>query len=427
MISKLYLLFAYLNTNSDQNGSKYKYAAFLVVTVFFGAWTEWTGYVFGVGLAILFWFGVLIDRPQRGLSIKLVMAVAAAGLLTLIHYGLVVGFKPAAQAFIERFLARNTSSGSVVALLNGYALSFGLFLLIAFVAVVLPFFLGSKSIDEPRVAKNRVAFLIFAASIPLFENFIMLQHAEQFSFDRLKFLFPSAMIISIAFARLCNTLRFVLMVSLVFASIQGYSTYRSDLSLYDSWPEVDSINKLLASAIKQSTDIPCSVLLSNSGVRGYANILFNRGIFEYKYINDSKELIKKTNACSAIYLESRWIFSDLPQYRNALVTEADGGSFSLSFLDIGTISPDFFITDSNWQNGVARNWSGFFVPNTNNLKVQLARKSDLVFQNGEVRKILEVLTSGSYLNVYVDGPPLDPTHIGPPTAYILRTTLFYGR
>jgi hypothetical protein len=260
---------------------------------FFGAWTEWSGYVFGIGLATLFWFGVLIDRPQRGLSIKLVIAVAAAGLLTLIHYGLAVGFEPAVKAFVGRFLARNTSSGSVLALLNGYALSFGLFLLITFVAVVLPFFLGNKNIDESRVSKNKVAFLFFAAAIPLFENFIMLQHAGQFSFDRLKLLFPAAIIISLAFARFCNIWRSVLVISLVFASIQGYSTYRSDLSLYRSWPEVDFKNKLLANSIIKSTDIQCSTLLSNIGVRGYANILFNRGIFEYKSRDDSSELIKK--------------------------------------------------------------------------------------------------------------------------------------
>jgi hypothetical protein len=259
---------------------------------FFGAWTEWSGYVFGIGLATLFWFGVLIDRPQR-LSIKLVIAVAAAGLLTLIHYGLAVGFEPAVKAFVGRFLARNTSSGSVLALLNGYALSFGLFLLITFVAVVLPFFLGNKNIDESRVSKNKVAFLFFAAAIPLFENFIMLQHAGQFSFDRLKLLFPAAIIISLAFARFCNIWRSVLVISLVFASIQGYSTYRSDLSLYRSWPEVDFKNKLLANSIIKSTDIQCSTLLSNIGVRGYANILFNRGIFEYKSRDDSSELIKK--------------------------------------------------------------------------------------------------------------------------------------
>jgi hypothetical protein len=117
----------------------------------------------------------------------------------------------------------------------------------------------------------------------------------------------------------------------------------------------------------------------------------------------------------------------LPQYKNALVTEADGGSFSLSPLDIGTMRPGFFLTDSNWQNGVARNWSGFFVPNTDNLRVQLANGSDLIFQNGEVRKIVDVVTSGHYLNVYVDGPPLNPAHVGPPTTYILRSTLTYGR
>lgn len=423
LISGLYLLFAHLNSNSAQNGSKQNYSAYLIAAVFFGAWTEWTGYVFGVGLAILFWFGILSDRPQRGLSIKLVIAVAAAGLLTLIHYGFAVGFEPAIKAFIGRFLARNTASGSMLGLLNGYALSFGLYILIAFAAVALPIFLGNRNKNESLAAQKSVAFLFFAATIPLLENFIMLQHAGQFSFDRLKLLFPAAIIISIFFARQSNVWRVVLAISLVFAAIQGYSSYRADLSRYDSWHQVDSKNKALANSIINSTDIGCSVLLSNIGVRGYSNLLLNRGIYEYKSKDDSSELIDKTQACSAIYLEGEWSFSDLPYYKRALITKADESSFSLVSLEIGTISPDFFLTDLNWHNGIARHWSGFFVPNTDSLKAQLIKGSDLIFQNGAIRKITDVKASGNYLNVYVDGPPLNATHIGPPTLYFIRSPL----
>lgn len=425
LISGLYLLLSYLNANSSRNSNKNKYAAGLVFAVFLGAWTEWSGYIFGIGLAILFWFGIMMEKPQKGLSIKLLIAVATAGVLTLVHYGLAVGFEPTVKALIKSYFSRNTTSTDVIILLYNYVLSFGLFLLVIFAAVTIPFFLQNTNINETQATKFNVAFLFFAAAIPLFENIIMLQHAVQFSFDRLKFVFPAAIIISLAFARLCRVWRYVLAVSLAFASIHGFSSYQMGLLHSRVWAEIDFRNKLLANSIIKSTNIDCSTLLSNFDVRGYSNLLFNRGIYENKSIEDSKELIKKTQACSAIYLEGRWGFTDLPYYKKAWVILANGDSFSLSHLEIGEVSPYFFFTDSSWQNGVARNWAGFFVPNTEPLREQLTIGSDLIFKNGEVRKIVNVMPSGQYLNVYVDGTPLNPILVGPPPAYILRSSFVY--
>ncbi|MDF3054773.1 MAG: hypothetical protein K0Q74_680 [Gammaproteobacteria bacterium] len=136
LISALCFLFMYL---VNKNNSK-KYTICLIVSVFLGAWTEWSGYVFGVGLAALFWFGVLIERPKKILSLQLIATMVVAGLLTLLHYGLAVGFDPAIKAFIGRFLARNTASGNLIDLLDGYALSFGFFILITCAALIPSFF-----------------------------------------------------------------------------------------------------------------------------------------------------------------------------------------------------------------------------------------------------------------------------------------------
>lgn len=420
-ILQLILLLSYLNVASYRGTNKNRNSAYLVVSVFLGAWTEWTGYVFGVGLAILFWFGVLVDRPQRELAIKLTIAVAAAGLITLIHYGLAVGFEPAVKAFIGRFFARSTASGTFRGLRNGYALSFGLFRIVTFVAVVLSFSLARRSVGESHVAKKRVTFFLLAAAIPLLENFIMLQHAGQFSFDRLKFIFPAAIMMSVAFARLSGIWRILFAISILFASIQGYLSYRSDLTRYGAWPEVDFGNKLLANSVNKSINTECSVLLSNIGVRGYANLLFNRGIYEDKRRDDSIGLIQSTHACSAVYLEGEWSFIDLPHYKNAIITETDGTIFSLTPLEIDKISPDYFLTESYQLDGAAINRATFFVPNTDKLRAQLVIGSEIIFQNGEVRKILDVQHSGLYLYVHMDGSPLSFTHIGPPTTYILRS------
>lgn len=342
LILGLYLLFTYLKNWPDNNDAKKRRAVSLICVVFLGAWTEWTGYFFGLGLALLFWFGVLIERHEKSLSIKLLLALAVAALITLAHYTIAVGFEPTVKAILDRFLARNIVAGDMISLLDGYLLSFGLFALIALLGLIWLLFIANKDKRKLSSSKSIVVFLGIAAALPLLENFILLQHANQFSFDRLKFVFPAALVIAIAFARQSNLWRVVFAISVLLASIQGFWSYKTDLAGYASWRDVDSNNKALANLIFSSTDISCSVLLSNIAVRGYANLLFNRGIYEYRYKSDAIKMINKTKSCCAIYLEGGWYYIDLPYYKRALVIRRDGTSFSLNPRDVGSVTLNSF-------------------------------------------------------------------------------------
>jgi hypothetical protein len=72
----------------------------------------------------------------------------------------------------------------------------------------------------------------------------------------------------------------------------------------------------------------------------------------------------------------------------------------------------FYLTDANWNRGVARRWAGFFVPRD---APGYAVGVTVRLKNGETRKVTRVDQSGPYLNVYLDGKPLDPlTHGAPP-------------
>lgn len=74
-------------------------------------------------------------------------------------------------------------------------------------------------------------------------------------------------------------------------------------------------------------------------------------------------------------------------------------------------------TDSTWKNGVSRSRAEFFVVDsgTNDAAFKAAR--EVKFADGEVRRIQRLEPSGPYLNVYVDGPPLDPDKVGYPHRY----------
>ena len=126
LIATLYFLLNYLTSEKQRNTSQFA----LVLLAFIGALTEWTGYVFNIGLALILLFDKNWNKSSRMTSFYLFAVTVFAGLLTFMHYALAVGFKPAALAFVGRFLARSTAAGSLVELAQGYLLSYGFFLVL---------------------------------------------------------------------------------------------------------------------------------------------------------------------------------------------------------------------------------------------------------------------------------------------------------
>ena len=76
----------------------------------------------------------------------------------------------------------------------------------------------------------------------------------------------------------------------------------------------------------------------------------------------------------------------------------------------------FNLTDTNWQNGISRNQTAFFVllntKNAKDLKVGVKIK----FRSG-VRTITGAFETAPYLNIHLDGVSLDPEIDGYPNAY----------
>jgi hypothetical protein len=332
LVACLWFVFKYLSIDGDQSKNQTKYALAIVVAAFVGALTEWTGYIFNFGLAYLFWVGVGGMGRSKSLSIWLLLATTLVGFVTLIHYGLALGFKPAMAAFLGRFLARNTSSGNLVGLIQGYGLSFGLFLIVLMIALSIYYFANSR--QQTADSRQQTLFFIFtAASMPLLENIVMLQHATQFSFDRLKFIFPAALILAVSFCRQNIKWRVFLGVLVILSCVQGYISYKDDLRVYSTWRDIDARNNKLAIKIASNVDITCTVFLSNLGVRGYSNDLFRRGIYEAKSPQESTALMAARNGCAAVYLEGVWAFPDLPRYTKATITYKNGSTQAIDHED----------------------------------------------------------------------------------------------
>ncbi len=319
LIGSLFFYLKYLTANSER--LRKTHAAALILFAFSGPLIEWTGYIFNVGLVLLLWMNSKQSPCSRTMAIKILAVTALAGVVTLTHLALAVGLSPALDALLGRFVARGTSVGSLAGLSSGYIQSYGLFLIIV-IALCITSLINYKQSSN---AHHRTTLLILIASTtPLIENILMLQHATVFSFDRLKLIPLAALMIALAFANYKIIGRVTLMIFIVASSVQNYRTYRSDISGFSRWGEISNENKILASDITREIDPDCTVFTSSIGVRGYANLLFHHGIYEYVTTDDSIKLLHSRKGCALIHLEGFFAFPDLPAYTKATITKDTG-------------------------------------------------------------------------------------------------------
>jgi hypothetical protein len=75
------------------------------------------------------------------------------------------------------------------------------------------------------------------------------------------------------------------------------------------------------------------------------------------------------------------------------------------------------LSDANWSHGVAKGWAGFVVINLPENKLRLTPGRKIRFADGEVRVIANQNESGIYLNIALDGQPMDGTRSGYPNKF----------
>ena len=83
----------------------------------------------------------------------------------------------------------------------------------------------------------------------------------------------------------------------------------------------------------------------------------------------------------------------------------------------GTDLSEFFLTDENWVNGVSRNNPCFFVINSEANRKKFNIRSNVIFEDGSERQIVDIKEQGKYLNVFVNGDLLDSNVVGIPSKF----------
>ncbi len=281
---------------------------------------EWTGYVANVGFALA---GLIWRRD--GWRAGLVHAAGLA-LVTVCSFGLFCAhylLRVSATAFFDALLARFVSRGptststSYATLLARYGTSFAL--LWALLAGALVWAVVARR-GRPRLAPG-VPAMLFVLAFPVLENLVMKQHAVNYGYDRIKLALP-VLLLTCELARNALEARprrregvpaaagFVAAVAV--ASALNVCSYVMGGTYV--WPEAyRADNEKIASAV--TADYPDALYACDSFVRGYLNLLFGRGIYEYQSPESSRALADQRGYDTVVLIES----PDSPYVRDVRV------------------------------------------------------------------------------------------------------------
>ena len=297
--------------------------AALAVVAAVATWIEWTALVLNGATTLL----LLLRARRERRYLPVAVAVAAATGLALFgmvaHFALAAGWEPALHAFGSRFLARSAATAHPVDFGPAYARSYGLLLVVvagAALAIARRRGLRPDLYDVP-------AFDLAVAVLMMGENLLLIQHATEFSFDRLKACIPAAILLALAIGAADRRLAAAAGLLTAAALAQNVAAYRALLASHADWAAADRGNRRLVMRAVPLVRLDCATLASDLSVRGYANLLMHRGIHEkvtpagFAALSDGAA----ARRCGALYLSGTSLYTDLPRY-DRIVAVSPGGA-----------------------------------------------------------------------------------------------------
>ena len=246
------------------------------------------------------------------------------------HYLLNIEFSVVIEAMYHRFFARNAISkiANIKGLIKGYISSYKY--LIALISILLFSICLLKKYRQSffKLLKEYAYPLIFFTIIIL-ENLLLMQHATEYSFDRLKIIFLLIILVFIIIITVNNQNKddkffatYILVFITCIAALNSYNYLHKNE--YISNFKYTAKNNLIADYIKANYNYENSILTSPYFVRGYLNLLFDRGIYELVQYNsaDYNELKELAIAKNKQYLLSiDCISTEKSQITNVYVSD----------------------------------------------------------------------------------------------------------
>jgi hypothetical protein len=299
---------------------------------------EWTGFVFGLGVSLaLFmdWFirrrnqipGTFVGNGSLAVASLALLATTLSGVLLIVHFAIAIGIENLLSALARRASARSFDYGAALEIIPSYVTSFGALVPIAVIATVQMWRKGTLPLPNFRPAY----FLIFIVSFPMLESLIMLQHANQFSFDRLKLSVPLIILVTIFFVKMKDRAKPIyILFTLYFVISSNLQIFSHDSLYYKRWGLAVSANNKIVSDFAADTKSDCILLGSPSQVRGYLNLIFDSDIIEFTSVEELLTLVDNNDRfCGTALISTQHEFSDLPTIIRIEVLDEAGNDYRI--------------------------------------------------------------------------------------------------
>lgn len=298
---------------------KTNYYNFLLLS-FISPSIEWTGYIsnFGFLIALIIKNKIANKKDKLCSFSKTFTEILTISILSIssfiifiFHFLTTVNKQDFVDALTKRFFARSlTSQISLWQLFDGYLKSY---LPILILTILIVFFILIKDKERKifcNEMKNNILMLIIIFS-PLLENIILKEHATVYSFDRIKAILPIMLLLLICISTFIKNkseiyikkFSYTLTFIIILISISNLFLYTKQDNYYRWKENYGNSDTLLVEYIKKQYSQENSVLSQQLSVRGYSNLIFNRGIFEKMDETNTLNNAKKLNKKYAIYLE----------------------------------------------------------------------------------------------------------------------------
>ena len=269
-------------------------------------YVEWTGFIANVGFALALFLkhGIKIQRKDFMSAFWTGVCTLLALLLLFGHYVSVIDYNSFIGALRDRYYMRTTYAyATTFNLLWGYWKSFKtLWLLLPILGI------GCVIINKGvKWIFKCISMLpmLFVMAFPVAENVVMKEHAISYTYDRMKLIYPLLLIVFIflvALPRERTWYRRGAVALILLLSVFGVKSYVSNRSYL--WPaEYRTNNEILADYCKEYYHEDSLYGLKNAAVRGYANMVFKRGMYENISETALKELAKERGAKYAVLVD----------------------------------------------------------------------------------------------------------------------------
>lgn len=275
---------------------------------------EWAGFFSNLGFLLAYFISATKTKENRVqtttyFSLKLILTTLLSIVIYFVHFNFKIEFVDFVLTMFSRLDARssiNLISTYSILFLN-YLRSFGavMVLIVVLSAVVLKLkVLGSLLVK----IKTHSEILIILTVLNM-ENVFLNVHAIDYSFARLKLILLLMFIVVILLLAIEESLhskfiRISFMGFVLFSSIvsmqyyMGGGHYRWEADYLES-------NRVIATQLRYVYSETNSIMIhENLATRGYSNLLFNRGIYEYISIDEAIFLAQNQDKRFVIILKA---------------------------------------------------------------------------------------------------------------------------